>query len=185
MATRNPIETVMGAVVLAVAGFFLVFSYSHADLGTVRGYDVSATFPSTGGLASGSNVSINGIKVGTVIDQYVDPQSFNAIVTMSIRPDIHLPDDTVASIDSDGLLGGKFVALTPGHSGKVIAAGGQITQTKPYQSLEDLVQQVIFAATTKPDAPAPQQQNAPGTQPAPGSGVTLPTLGDNPDKKNP
>lgn len=154
---RNLIETIMGAVVLMVAGFFLVFAYSQADLGTVKGYQVQAAFTSVGGLANGADVRINGIKVGTVLDQKIDSASFNAVVSMSITPDIHLPVDTVAAVDSEGLLGGKFLKLIPGRSPQTIAAGGTIENTKTYQSLEEMVGKVIFLATSGDDAkPAPK-----------------------------
>ncbi len=144
---RNLIETIMGGVVLLVAGFFLVFAYSQADLGAVRGYTVKANFLSVGGLSNGGEVRINGIKVGSVIDQVIDPASFNAVVRMSIRPDIHLPSDTVAVIASDGLLGGKFVQLNPGRSEQTIPADGTITNTKNFKSLEEMVGEIIFLAT--------------------------------------
>ena len=144
---RNLIETVMGAVVLLVAVFFLAFAYNQADLGTVKGYPLTASFQSVGGLDNGADVRINGIKVGTVLSQTIDPTSFNAVVRMSVGPDIHLPDDTVATIDSDGLLGDKYLKLIPGKSAKSIPAGGTIAQTKTYKSLEELVGEIIFAAT--------------------------------------
>ena len=164
---RNVIETIMGAVVLLVAGFFLVFAYSQADLGTVKGYQVQAAFSSVGGLANCGDVRINGIKVGTVLDQKIDTTSFNAVVTMSITPDIHLPVDTVAVVDSEGLLGGKFVKLIPGRSAQTIAAGGNIENTKNYQSLEEMVGKVIFLATDSGGGPSKKQDAAPA---APASG---------------
>jgi len=144
---RNLIETIMGAVVLLVAGFFLIFAYSHADLGAVKGYTVSAAFTSVGGLPNGADVKINGIKIGTVLSQKIDNNSFNAVVSMSISPDIHLPVDTVATVDSEGLLGGKYVKLIPGHKAQTIPADGTIDQTKNYQSLEEMVGKIIFLAT--------------------------------------
>lgn len=137
----------MGGVVLLVAAIFLVFAYSQADLGAVKGYPVSASFASVGGLPNGGEVRINGIKVGSVMDQTIDPTSFNAIVRMSISPNIHLPSDTVASIASEGLLGSKYVQLIPGRSTQTIAAGGAIANTKNYKSLEEMVGEIIFLAT--------------------------------------
>ena len=93
-----------GPSILLVAGFFLVFAYTQADLGAVKGYTVSASFASVGGLPNGGEVQINGIKIGSVIDQKIDPTSFDAVVRMSISPAIHLPVDTVASVASEGLL---------------------------------------------------------------------------------
>ena len=144
---RNPIETVLGAVVLAVAVMFLAFAYSIADLKAVTGYEVKATFLKVGGLERGSDVRISGIDVGTVTSQTLNPETFQAQVIMSIDPSVVLPADTEASIVSDGLLGGKYVNLVPGRASERIAAGGVVSKTKDYQSLEDLVGQIIFLAT--------------------------------------
>ena len=151
---RNLIETIMGAVVLAVAGFFLVFAYSHADLQEVKGYTTSVQFTGAGGLVNGSDVRINGIKVGTVSNLAIDPQTFNAVVTMTIRPDIKLPVDSVASVATEGLLGGNFVALQPGKSTTFIAGGQPLTHTKEHKSIEDMVGQLIFLATADQKQPA-------------------------------
>lgn len=148
--TRNPIETIMGAVVLVVAGLFLAFAYSTADLRTVEGYEVTAAFSKVGGLDTGSDVRISGIKVGTVVAQALDPQTYQAVVTMSIRPDVRLPADSRASVASDGLLGGKFLKLEPGNAEETLADGGAISQVVDYQSLEDLVGEIIFLATQDP-----------------------------------
>ena len=155
---RNLIETIMGAVVLLVAGFFLAFAYTHADLKEVQGYTLKAQFTSVGGLDSGSDVRINGIKVGTVAGMSLDPQTFNAVVRMTIRPDIHLPVDTVASVSTEGLLGGKFIRLDPGRSNTHIPADGTLGHTKEHKSIEEMVGELIFLATADnppPTAPAP------------------------------
>lgn len=157
---RNLIETIMGGVVLAVAAFFLAFAYKHADLKQVTGYEITAQFASIGGLAPGSDVRINGIKVGTVTGHALDPDTFNAVVRLTIMPEIRLPKDTVATIATEGLLGGKFLKLEPGRSSERIAEGGAITRTKDYKSIEEMVGELIFLATS--DAPPP-----PGTLPSP------------------
>lgn len=148
--SRNPVETVLGALVLAVAGFFLFFAYNTADLKKVKGYDVTANFAKVGGLNVGADVRINGIKVGTVLSQNLDPQTYNAVVKLSISLDIKLPQDTEASISSEGLLGGKFVKLDPGHSSDIVPPGGSLTKTRDFKSLEDLVGEIIFLATEDP-----------------------------------
>jgi phospholipid/cholesterol/gamma-HCH transport system substrate-binding protein len=144
---RSLVENVMGAMVLAVAAIFLLFALRQVDLGTVKGYRLQASFASVGGLPNGSDVRINGIKVGTVLSQTLAPDSFAAVVTLSLRPDLHLPDDTTASVASEGLLGSKFLKLEPGRSKTMIAEGGVIAKTKTYQSLEEQVAQIIFLAT--------------------------------------
>jgi phospholipid/cholesterol/gamma-HCH transport system substrate-binding protein len=151
---RNFIETIMGAVVLVVATIFLVFAYSQADLGAVKGYTVSAEFANVGGLPIGSEVRINGIKVGTVTGQKINTETFSAVVAMSITPTVRLTEDTMASISNDGLLGGKYVRLEPGTSSQTIPPGGTITRTKNYKSLEEMVGEIIFLATENGPAKA-------------------------------
>lgn len=153
---RNLIETIMGAVVLAVAAFFLAFAYSHADLKQVSGYEITAQFASIGGLENGADVRINGIKVGTVAGHALDPKTFNAVVRLTILPEIQLPKDTTATIASEGLLGGKFLKLEPGRAAERIADGGAITRTKDFKSIEEMVGQLIFLATSDAPQPAPQ-----------------------------
>ena len=148
MMRRNIIETVMGAVVLAVAGLFVYFAYSTTEIRSAPGYEVGAAFFKIGGLSNGSDVRISGVKVGSVIERHLDPDTFDAVVTMRINKDLRLPDDTVAGIASEGPLGGKYVRLDPGQSKNLLPAGGILTQTRDYRSLEDQVGEIIFLATT-------------------------------------
>ncbi|MEQ8733530.1 MAG: outer membrane lipid asymmetry maintenance protein MlaD [Rhodospirillaceae bacterium] len=144
---RNPIETVLGAVVLFVAAIFLFFAYSTAQVATRDGYEVEATFLKVGGLQVGSDVRISGINVGTVASQSLDQQTYEARVKLVIDPTVSLPNDTVASIVGDGLLGGKYVDLRPGKSADNLEDGGVIENSQDFQSLEDLVGEIIFLAT--------------------------------------
>jgi phospholipid/cholesterol/gamma-HCH transport system substrate-binding protein len=167
----NVIETMMGAVVLAVAAFFLVFAYTHSQLRTVSGYSVTAQFERVDGIQPGGDVRIGGIKVGTITAETLDPKTFLATVHMNIDPAYKLPDDTVAEILSSGLLGDKYLALVPGGSDKMIPPGGRITYTQAPVNLENLIGQMMFSA------PGGQKQGggaAPGAAP---SASGLPGLG--------
>ncbi len=82
------------------------------------GYPIGAVFAKIGGLNVGSDVRINGIKVGTVTDRSLDSKTYDAVVTMSVEKSIHLPADTVAVVASEGPLGGKYIQLEPGKSRK-------------------------------------------------------------------
>ncbi len=144
---QNAVETVLGGVVLIVAVVFLVFALKTADVRAVEGYHLSASFLKVGGLTSGSDVRINGIKVGTVNDLVLDKATFDAVVNMSIRADIEVPEDSVASIGSSGIVGGKFVSITPGGAKKMLPEGGKISRTRDFKSLEDQVGEIIFLAT--------------------------------------
>lgn len=145
---RNAVETVLGAVVLLVAAVFVHFAYATAEIKAVKGYDVTATFYKIGGLDKGSDVRVNGIKVGIVTNNALDPKTYEAVVSMSISAVIQLPEDTVASIASEGMLGGKYVRLEPGTQNAFIKPGGKISKTNDFRSLEDQVGEIIFLATS-------------------------------------
>jgi len=144
---RNLVEAIMGAVVLLVTGFFVVFVYDTAQVKAIEGYQVMAVFYKVGGLQTGSDVRVNGIKVGSVISEELDPETYNAVVKMSIRSDVKLPMDTVAAIGSEGILGGKYIRIDPGKEKTFIAPGGQVEKTSDYRSLEDQVGEIIFLAS--------------------------------------
>ncbi|MFB0992024.1 MAG: outer membrane lipid asymmetry maintenance protein MlaD [Rhodospirillales bacterium] len=144
---RNAVETVLGAVVLLVAGMFVYFAYNTAQVKAIDGYNIKASFFKIGGLTTGSDVRINGIKVGTVTNARLDPETFDAVIEMSIRPDIKLPTDTIAAIGSEGIVGGKYVRITPGSAKETISDNGSISETKDFRSLEDQVGEIIFLAT--------------------------------------
>lgn len=168
---RNPIETVLGALVLVLSVMFVAFAYSTANVRSIRGYEISADFLKVGGLERGSDVRMSGIPIGTVTREELDPKSFLARVTMTVTSDVKLPTDTEASIVSDGLLGSKYVNLIPGRGNDNIAPGGKIAKTRDFQSLEDLVGQIIFLATQDPNKPADNGTKAgddTGAAPTPG-----------------
>ena len=144
---RSLVETVMGAVVLVVALGFVIFAYEMAQVRTIEGYQVKTAFAKVGGLNKGAEVRISGIKVGNVAEVTLDPETYDAVAVLSIRPDVKLPVDTVASIASAGMLGDKYVRLEPGNSKEMIEAGTAIAKTKDYRSLEDQVGDIIFLAT--------------------------------------
>ena len=142
---RNVIETVLGAVVLLLAGLFLVFAYSSADLRKVKGYQLTAQFSSIGGLQNGADVRISGVKVGSVAGLTLDSASYLAVVHLSIDPAIKVPRDTVALVASESLLGGKYLSLEPGGDTETLPPGGRIEYTQSTPGFEQLLGQVIFS----------------------------------------
>lgn len=145
---RNAIETIMGAVVLVVAAVFVVFAYSSADIAAVRGYEVTAKFDRVDGIRQGTDVRMSGIKVGTVLAEKLEPDTYFAVLTLSIDPNVKLPLDSSAKVVTDGLLGNKYIALTPGAEDKLIPQGGEITHTQSAINLEDLVSRYIFSSSS-------------------------------------
>jgi phospholipid/cholesterol/gamma-HCH transport system substrate-binding protein len=165
--TRNAVETVMGAVVLVVAALFLFFAYTTSEGHAVSGYELTARFDRVGSLRDGADVRISGIKVGTVLGQTLDPKTFEAVVRLSVQPDIRLPVDTVAAVTSSGLLGSDFLSLTPGNEDETIKPGGAIAHTQPPMDLQSLIGQYIFSQGSGQKKPAQAAAPAPPSAPAP------------------
>lgn len=175
---RNIIETVLGAIVLIVAGAFLLYSSSATKAGAVEGYEVSVRFNEIGGLKSGDDVRIGGVKIGSVKDIALDPATYQATVTMSIEDDVKLPTDTAARISSESLMGGAYLGLVPGGEEENIRPGGSVKYAQDAQNLEQLLGKFIFSMAdskgkektgdaapvqtqTLPDAAAPNTGEAP------------------------
>lgn len=142
---RSVIETVLGALILLLAGFFLIFSYKTADVSSVEGYPLVADFSTIGGLKAGDPVLISGVKIGSVKKVDLNSDTYLARVTLSVRPDIKLPDDTAALISSESLLGGRFLALEPGGSEENLKPGERVPYTQSPQNLEELLGKFIFS----------------------------------------
>lgn len=144
----NLVETLIGAVVLGVAGLFLYVAYSTTEVGTVSGYQLVAKFDRIDGISVGSDVRISGIKVGSVTRQLLDQDTFEAVLGIAIESDIELPDDSSAKISSEGILGGSFVAVDPGGSPDMLVAGDEILFTQGTVDLMGLIGQVIHGSVS-------------------------------------
>lgn len=172
--SRSVIETVLGGFVLLGALIFLVFSYSKGDAGSVSGYQISANFSKIGGLKVGDPVQISGVKVGQVAAVALDPTSYLAKVTMEIDEHIKVPDDSAATISSQGLLGGLYMGIEPGGSEDMLTSGGEIQYTQAPQNLEELLGKFIFSMKDKGGAKEAEAPAAPAV-PAPAHNeVTMP-----------
>jgi phospholipid/cholesterol/gamma-HCH transport system substrate-binding protein len=141
------VETIIGAVVIAVAGFFLTYAYTSTGSRGVGGYPLVAKFDKVDGLTIGGDVRMSGIKVGTVTGQSLDPESYRAVVNFTVDSSIKIPDDSAAKIASLGLLGGNYLALEPGGSENVLKPGEEVRYTQGAVSLLDLIGQAIFSST--------------------------------------
>ncbi len=148
---RSVFETILGAVVLAVAGLFLAFAYNSSDLHVVKGYTITANFPMVDGLKEGIDVKINGVKIGSVSDMHLitnpGPNQYLVHVLMNMDPSVVLPTDTIAMIATESLLGGKYMSLEPGVDDDQIKTDGtgRVTRTQAPMRLDDLIGQLIYS----------------------------------------
>jgi phospholipid/cholesterol/gamma-HCH transport system substrate-binding protein len=170
MSRRNAVEVLTGAVVLVVAVGFLGFAVAHSGRSSSSGYTLTAKFDRIDGLSVGADVRLAGVKVGSVLNEQIDPKSYLAVVTLSVRDGLELPKDSSAAVNSESLLGGEYISLSPGGDSAMLAPGGVITITQSTVSLEQLLGKFIFSVTDLVGAMKPGQGSGqpPGAAP-PGS----------------
>src|ERR671922_2142925 len=135
-----------------VVGVFMVvgiaaLAYLSIQLGRVsflggRGYVVTVDFPSVGGLKAGSAVEIAGVEIGRV--EAIGLADYQARATLRINRDVKLQEDSIASIKTKGLIGEKFVRISPGGSDKVIPPNGRIREVEAPVDFEELLSKYIF-----------------------------------------
>jgi phospholipid/cholesterol/gamma-HCH transport system substrate-binding protein len=161
MAREQWAETGVGAVVLIAAAGFLAYSLTAGGPRQAHGYPVEARFGQVGTLAPGANVSVAGVKVGTVTSIDLDPKTYLAIVRLDLDPKVPLPADSTAKITSDGLLGGVHIVIEPGGEPANLKAGSQIENTQGAVDLFGLVGQML-----RPQQPAAAQAAPASSAPA-------------------
>ena len=144
MISKNMAETVVGAIVLGIAIIFAVFLWRFSDVGFGTGqYTVDANFRSAEGITVGTDVRLAGVKIGSVSNLSLDPQTFQAIARLSIKPEYQMPDDSAAIISSEGLLGGSFVEILPGGSYELMEDGSEFGETQGAVSFISLLMKFV------------------------------------------
>lgn len=137
---ENPVEVAVGGAVLAFAIGFLVYVWQIAGAaGFSANYPLSASFRSVEGISPGSDVRLAGVKIGTVSDVMLNPETFRGDAVFAIDDGIQIPDDSAAVIASEGLLGGSFVEIVPGGSLDNFENGAEILDTQGAVSLISLL----------------------------------------------
>ncbi|MCX8030100.1 MAG: outer membrane lipid asymmetry maintenance protein MlaD [Thermodesulfovibrionales bacterium] len=135
------------AVGLFVLAGFLSLVYLSIQLGGLElvgtnYYIITAEFEKAGGIKPGATVEIAGVEVGKV--KKVSLKNYQAVVYMSIKKDVQIQEDAIASIKTKGIIGEKYIQITPGGSEKILAEGGKIRETESALDLEELLSKYIF-----------------------------------------
>jgi phospholipid/cholesterol/gamma-HCH transport system substrate-binding protein len=143
---KYTMETTVGIFVLAG---LLCVAYLTVKLGKLEviggdTYPVTARFKDVTGLKNGAYVEMAGVRIGRVAGISLDPKDNMALVALDIQKGVHLTDDTIASIKTSGLIGDKFVKISPGGSDDILKPGGLIVETEPAVDLGDLIGKYVF-----------------------------------------
>lgn len=142
---RSLREIVAGAVTLAALGGLFAFSYT-VDPRVTHGYSLEASFTSVDGIAENAPVWLSGMKIGTVSKMRLDPEYMQAVLTFRIDKDVKLPDDSSVAVVSQGLLGGKYIMVSPGGSPEMMKDGDSFQYVQNSVIIENLLQQIVQMA---------------------------------------
>src|SRR5580692_4664207 len=170
MQSNRTLELGTGLFVLLgfVALFFLATQLPSSGLklsSEKRGFHVTADFDNIGDLKVGSPVTMAGVSVGEVESIRLDPKTFQAVVGVRLYPKYNeIPDDSFASIQTQGLLGGKYVGLSPGGSETFLKEGSHIDQTQSAIVLESLINKLFASFANKAGGGDSQSQAQPQSQ---------------------
>jgi len=137
-----------------LVGFFLLLgflslAYLSIKLGEIelfgeKGYTVYAEFEGIGGIKSGATVEIAGVEIGKVKNISLNPETYQAVIALQIEPWVKVQEDAIASIKTKGILGDKYVQISPGGSDVIIKDGGKIRDTESAVDVEELISQFVF-----------------------------------------
>lgn len=145
---ENISEVLTGAGVLAVALAFAAYAGLAANVGVGNGsYPLKASFRSVDGVSVGTDVRLAGVKIGTITQLNLNPETFYADATFSVKDGIAIPDDSAALISSEGLLGGNFVEIQPGGSPTTLEPGAEVLDTQGSVGLIQLLMKFVGKAS--------------------------------------
>ena len=141
----NPVETLMGGIVLITAICFLILGMKTVNDNQKEGYQISLIFGSSAGLKNGDHVKISGINVGKILKLELNMENYNAKVIVNLNDNIKVPDDSSARIISSSLLGGNFIDIIPGSAETYLKLDDIIYDTKDSVSFTDLLGKAVFS----------------------------------------
>ena len=144
----NILESVIGAVVLVVAVFFIYFAYVSSGEKIKEGYVITARFDDVSGLAAGADVKLNGIKVGIVKSLNLD-ENYQAKVELLLKDTVQIPTDSSVAVTTDGIMGNKFVAISAGFSEEKLKPNEEVELTRSSVNLEKLIDKFAIGGDSK------------------------------------
>ena len=143
---QNFIESLVGLAVIIIALIFFGFAYKISDSSKIdAGYVLKAKFQNIEGIVKGSDVMIAGVKIGSVTSVKLDTTTFFALLTLNVDNDIKLPKDSSIAVVTSGILGNKYISVTPGQSEEILVAGDQIKYTQSSVNIESLIGKLIYS----------------------------------------
>jgi phospholipid/cholesterol/gamma-HCH transport system substrate-binding protein len=148
---RSSVELGVGVFVLLgiICVGYLTLRLGEVEVLRDNFYFLDARFTSVTGLKVGAQVEIAGVQVGQVDAISLDYKEFVALVRLKLREGVQLSEDAIASVQTAGLLGDKFIQLSQGGSDQMLKPGDRIIETEPALNIEDLIRKYAFGKLDK------------------------------------
>ena len=157
------LEIAAGALVLVLALGFAAYAGKGMGLGSSADvYQLRASFRSIQGVSLGADVKLAGVKVGTLSELKLNPETYMADAVITVDKTVQLPTDSAILISSEGLLGGNFIELQPGGMPDYLAPGDEIEDTQGAVSLITLLMKFVGAKSDAPKSDAPKTEGSTG-----------------------
>ncbi len=121
---------------------YLSVKLGKMEIGGKKGYEIYGVFSNIGGLKVGSSVEIAGVNVGRVTS--ISLNDYQAHVVLNLPKDLKIQEDAIASVKTRGLIGEKYIEITPGGSEQIVKPGSRIQDTQPAIDMEDLIAKYVF-----------------------------------------
>ena len=143
---RINLEVIVGTFVILGLAAFAFLAVKLGGIGDVEAghYRLNARFQSSSGLKEGADVEMAGVVIGKVVNIRFDPEEYDSVVELSLPSEVEIQEDAIASVRSTGLIGGKFIKISPGGSEELLQSGDTIYETESSVSLEELISKYIF-----------------------------------------
>ena len=147
---HNIIETIVGFLIIIVAGAFFFYAYNVSNSARVSdGYQLSASFENIEGISVGSDVKLSGIKIGHVDNIVLEKNTFFAKVIFRVANDVSIPKDSRVIVSTSGLIGNKYIRINPGASDATLSDGDKLIFTQSALNIEDLIAKLMYSLTSK------------------------------------
>jgi phospholipid/cholesterol/gamma-HCH transport system substrate-binding protein len=144
MMKKFDLELAVGLFIIAgvVCLGYLSIKLGKMEIVGERGYEIYGIFSNVGGLKVGSSIEIAGVNVGQV--KSITLENYQANVVLNLPKGLKIQEDAIVSIKTRGLIGDKYIEITPGGSERIIQPGGRIRETQPAIDMEELISKFVF-----------------------------------------
>ena len=138
-------EFVIGLLILIVSIISIFYYFYKINiLNKIETFQINSSFFDIGNMNIGSDVKINGVKVGEILNIKLDQETYMALITSSVEKSIQIPDDSVFKISNNGFIGSSYLEIQLGNSEELLKNNDYSVNNIDAVSLEEIINNFIF-----------------------------------------